>query len=82
MQHPVAYLVDARRPKAHLSVIVDVEEVGRPQMLVTLRIPGVDAVGIDRQLDLRPIPPDLVRSAEPASAAARIRLVWATFAER
>ena len=53
MQHAVAGRVDARRPKAHLRVLVDTEEVRRPQMLVALRIPGVDALGVDRQFDRR-----------------------------
>ena len=39
-------------------------------MLVALRIPGVDAVGVDRQLDRRPVRPGLVRAAEAVEAAA------------
>ena len=33
-------------------------------------MPGVDAVGVDRELDRRPVRPDLVRAAEPVEAAA------------
>ena len=39
-------------------------------MLVTGRIPGVDAVGVDRQLDRRPVRPELVRAGEPVEAPA------------
>ena len=54
-QHPVAGVADAGRREAHLRVLGDVEEVGRAQVLVAGRVPGVEAVGVDRQLDRRAV---------------------------
>ena len=45
----------ARRAKAHLGVVGGIEEVARPQMLVTLAVAGAKARGVDRQRHL-PLP--------------------------
>ena len=69
-QPSVAGLANAGRREAHLRVLGDREEVGRAQVLVALRVPGVEAVGVDRELDPRPVRPDLVRAAEAVEVAA------------
>ena len=62
-------MVDAGRREAHLRVLNDVEEVGRAQVFVAGRIPGVEAVGVDRELDRRAAGAELVRAVEPVEAA-------------
>ena len=52
-----------RPTRAHLRVRGNVEEVGRAQVLVAGRMPGVEAVGVDRELDRRAVG----RSYEPAN---------------
>ncbi len=66
----VTGITDAGRREAHLRVLGDGEEVGRAQMLVPLGVPGVEAVGVDRQLDPRAVRPELVRAAEVVEVAA------------
>jgi hypothetical protein len=65
--------MDMGRREAHLRVLGDGEEVRRPQVLVACSVTGVDAVGVDRQLDLRPVRPVLVRAVETVEAAANGR---------
>jgi hypothetical protein len=60
VQRPVAPIADPRRCEAHLWVLGDAEEVGRAQVLVAQRVSGVEAVGVDPQLDRRPVRPGLV----------------------
>ena len=70
VEHPVACMADASRREAHLGVLGDAEEVVRAQVLVPRPVPGVEAVGVDRQLDLRAVRTDLVPAVEAVEAAA------------
>src|SRR3954465_12506235 len=49
----VAVELGAVGAEAHLRVVLDVEEVARAQVLVALGLLGVQAGGLDRQLDAR-----------------------------
>ena len=61
-------MVDPARREAHLRVFDNVEEVGRAQVLVAGRMTGVEAVGVDGELDRRAAGPDLARAVEVACA--------------
>jgi hypothetical protein len=68
VQDPAGHMVDAGRREAHLRVLDDVEEVGRAQVLVAGRMPGVEAVGVDREPIVVPLGPT---SYEPSNRSKR-----------
>ena len=61
-----AMVVDAAGAKAHLGVMVHVEEVGRAQVPVAPAVAGVEAGGVQRQLH---VPVMVVIDLEPAVEA-------------
>ena len=72
-QRPTACIPDMRRDEPHQRVCRDSEEVGRAQVLVPHPVARVDAVGVDRQLDHRPVRAGLGRAVEAVEAAANGR---------